>query len=563
MLDIRGYRAGLPARPGSPGRLLSRALALACALTAVGCATPMTQVGSVTHEQIENEQLKQAQLAISYGEEQQLHLDEVAASLLRAAVPLCPDAVTTRAGFRFANTSAFKAEYVNASRALGFTDTLQVTGVVPGSPADRAGLKSGDRIVAINGGRLPLGESGVQKALDQLTNTDTHVLLTTHDSAGARDLVVAKDSVCNYNVIFVRDQVLNAFSDGHNVYVNSGIIRFTTNDDELATILGHEIAHNAMHHVDAQKQNVALGFLFGAVLDIVAMKAGVNTQGEFANDFAKYGSMVFSQDFEREADYVGLNLVAAAGRSTASSPNFWRRMAQEDPKSIMFATTHPTTAERFVRLDQLQGEIGRKLATGTPLRLALKNGTESQPLLMAHASTDHPRTVVATTAAANPPSPNAAKPLAKQQGSPAAITSLVDGGTRDTPRDPVRKSDPPPPKPAPKPPSILPQSNDRVAVAVVGAPSSDSARVAAITVFKRGQIYMDRHEWDKAESSFHEALLLDGSQAPYHAAFGDIEMVLAKWEEAEAEYTAAMLLDVMNQDYRVKVLEARRRKTQP
>jgi hypothetical protein len=522
----------------------------------------MTQIGSVTQEQVANEQLKQAQLALTYAADQQLHLDEVAAPLLRAAVPLCRDAVSTRIGVRVTNAPALK-DYEFAARALGFTDTLQITGVGKGSPAERAGLTSGDRIVAINGSRLPLGESGVQKALDQLTNADTRVLLTTHGSAGERDVVVAKDSVCNYNVVFVRSQDLNAFSDGHNVYVTSGIMRFTANDDELATVLGHEIAHNAMHHMDATKQNAAVGALFGAILDVVALKAGVNTHAEFANDFAKYGSMVFSQDFEREADYVGLYLVAAAGRSTASSPNLWRRMAQEKPGSIMFGTTHPTTAERFVRLDQLQGEIARKLGAGTPLRLALKNGTESRPLVLAHGPTDSPRTVVATTTPTKPTNPRAptTKPAARQQGSPAAVTSLVDPAARDAARTAPAKSDPP--KPAPKQPSVVPQSNDRVAVAVVGAPSSDSARIAAIGVFKRGQIYMDRHEWDRAESSFRETLLLDGSQAQYHSALGDIEMVLAKWEEAEAEYTAAMVLDVMNQDYRVKVLEARRRKGQP
>jgi tetratricopeptide (TPR) repeat protein len=150
------------------------------------------------------------------------------------------------------------------------------------------------------------------------------------------------------------------------------------------------------------------------------------------------------------------------------------------------------------------------------------------------------------------------------------MTSLVDPGTRDATRDSPQKVEPPKPAanapsraPAAKGPSVVPQSNDRVAVAVAGAPSSDSARLAGIAVFKRAQVYFDRHDWDKAESSFHEALLLDGSQAPYHAGLGDVEMVLAKWEEAEAEFTAAMLLDVNNQEYRAKVLEARRRKRQP
>jgi hypothetical protein len=41
--------------------------------------------------------------------------------------------------------------------------------------------------------------------------------------------------------------------------------------------------------------------------------------------------MTFSQDFEREADYVGMYLLARSGRQVAGAAGFWRRMAQESP----------------------------------------------------------------------------------------------------------------------------------------------------------------------------------------------------------------------------------------
>ena len=106
----------------------------------------------------------------------------------------------------------------------------------------------------------------------------------------------------------------------------------------------------------------------------------------------------------------------------------------------------------------------------------------------------------------------------------------------------------------------MPRSDDRVAVAIVGAPANDSARIAAISTFNFGKAYSERHEWGKAEEWLQKTLLLDGSMAEYHAALGAVEMVLGKWEEAEAEYTAASLIDVLNPEYRAQIIEARRRK---
>jgi tetratricopeptide (TPR) repeat protein len=104
------------------------------------------------------------------------------------------------------------------------------------------------------------------------------------------------------------------------------------------------------------------------------------------------------------------------------------------------------------------------------------------------------------------------------------------------------------------------ESDDRIAVAIIGAPESDSARAAAVKAFEAGDIYVSRHEWREAETLFKQALRLDGSVAQYHAALGEVEMILGKWEEAEAEFTAASLLDLENKAYRERVMEARRRK---
>lgn len=526
-------------------------------LSAAACATPMTQIGSVTREQIEDEQLKQQELALRAALDQQVRLDNVAAPLLKAAVPLCSDALTTRFGFNFANDQSFKPELWQAARMIGFSDTLAITGIAPGSAAERAGLTVGDRILGMNGDDAPLGRNAAEDLRARLARDASPIVLKTRHDSVERTVTVAREPSCAYSVLALKDDQLNAFADGKNVFITSAMLRFADSDDELSTVVGHEIAHNAMHHIDAQKKNSMLGALFGAILDVAAATQGVNTQGSFTKDFAALGSVVFSQDFEREADYVGLYIVAASGRPIGSAANLWRRLAQESPGSIKFASTHPTTAERFVRLSQWQGEIEHKIGTGQPLALALRNGQQSAPLQLAKVQpADAKRTVASGTV----PARDGAK---SSKGTAARATSQASAALTNT--DPRSSADRPQvtaglPRKTQSAPSMLPQSDDRVAVAIVGAPASDSAQIAAVGVFDAAMIAFDRHEWLKAEELFRRALRLDGSMATYHAELGAVEMVLEKWEEAEAEYTAASLIDVMNQDYRTQLLEARRRK---
>jgi len=532
---------------------------------AQGCAAPITQVGSVTQEQIAVEQLKQQQLVIQSSFEQQQRLSDVAGPLLQAAAPICGDAVALRMGIRAMNRPAFPQAYREPARALGFSDTLQLVGVDRGSPAERAGLLMGDRVLSVNGEPLPLGDGAAAAFSDRARRSTGRVALSVLRDSAVRTAFVQRDTVCDYEVTTVRNDTLNAVSDGKRVVVFSSMMRFVGDDDELAAVVGHEIAHNAMHHIDSKMKNALMAGFFGLLLDVAAATQGLNTQGSYTREFAAAGAMVFSQDFEREADYVGINIMAAAGRNPAAAARLWRRMAQESPGSIKLATTHPTTAERFVRLDQYQKEIATRLAGGQPLRLALKNGQQSAPLYAVH-SVPADVTMAHRTVAAGP-EPNLG--VAKTTTAPAKVVgSESRGDSRTALTGTSSRSDRGQSQIAanaatgttPRPTGRVPQSDDRVALAVIGAPLSDSAEAAAVEAFAVGKNFVDRHDWSLAEEWLKKALRLDGSVAEYHATLGEVEMVLAKWEEAEAEYTAASLIDVGNAQYRAQILEARRRK---
>ena len=70
-----------------------------------------------------------------------------------------------------------------------------------------------------------------------------------------RNLLVSlsPEPVCDYRAILAAQENVNAYADGENVYVTRGMMRFAETDDELALVIAHEIAHNAMNHIDAQR----------------------------------------------------------------------------------------------------------------------------------------------------------------------------------------------------------------------------------------------------------------------------------------------------------------------
>lgn len=376
---------------------------LACTLpmlALVACPAPVTQQGSVTASELRQEEFRQQQLVVRSQLADQQRVNDVGYPLLRSALALCGlEARTTQTGLRFANVWSFSKEYQPAARAMGFSDTLVVAVVAKGSAAERSGLAVGDRLVGVSDELAPLGPDAVTRfgqQLDRMRNLDDSFHFTVrHGSiepvlssapapdsvtpaAGAaasvpRDVAIAvkPDSACKYDLYALKTDMLNAWADGENVYVTSAMLRFA-NDDELAVVLSHEISHNAMGHIQAKKKSARIGGFFGAIIDVAAATQGINTGGAFSNEMAQAAAMKFSQDFEREADYVGLYVLARAGRPFANAPDLWRRMATESPASIKFASSHPTTAERFIRLEKTVAEIQAKQAAGQPLMPELK-----------------------------------------------------------------------------------------------------------------------------------------------------------------------------------------------
>ncbi|MDJ0947965.1 MAG: M48 family metallopeptidase [Alphaproteobacteria bacterium] len=354
------------------------------ALLALGlyACTPTTLAPEVTSAEEEQEIREQQKLVIDRRIQDGARVRQAGFPLLRDAVDYCGDKTAPRHGFLARTAADFdKDERALATELYGLGELPKVLSVAKGAPADQAGLLVGDVIVAIDGRRLSSASAGsaytppnTRERMDELIDKAAYQPLTfrveREDSidGSAIQIVSTPAKVCDYEFSVKVDDSVNAFADGKRIILTTGMLRFIETESELDAVLAHELAHNAMGHVDARMTNAAIGSGVGLAFDILAAVAGVNTQGGFSKIGANIGGGAFSQSFEAEADYVGLYIMAQADKDYQDAPRLWRRMATANPDSIVHASTHPTTAERFVALKKAIAEIDRKKEAGEPLK---------------------------------------------------------------------------------------------------------------------------------------------------------------------------------------------------
>lgn len=177
---------------------------------------------------------------------------------------------------------------------------------------------------------------------------------------------------CVYPVEIESKGVLNAYANGQKMVVDAKMMDFLASDDELAAVVAHEYAHNLMNHVGNTQQNVMAGGLLGTVADMLAASQGIDSGGQFGKLGAQGAHMMYSKDFEREADYVGMYILYLAGYNIDNVAGMWRRMSVENPNSIYVGSTHPVNPERYLLLQKTAEEIKAKKASGQNIQPALK-----------------------------------------------------------------------------------------------------------------------------------------------------------------------------------------------
>ncbi len=162
----------------------------------------------------------------------------------------------------------------------------------------------------------------------------------------------------DWEVNVITSDTINAWCmAGGKIAVYTAIVeKLNLNDDEIAFILAHEIAHALREHVrEQQSQNMIKNGLIG-----VASIFGVdNTILSVADLVANVGvTLPFSRSHESESDEIGLELAYMAGFNPDGAASLWRKMQENSGNGgLEFLSTHPSHESRIENLQALANKL--------------------------------------------------------------------------------------------------------------------------------------------------------------------------------------------------------------
>ena len=164
-----------------------------------------------------------------------------------------------------------------------------------------------------------------------------------------------------FNVI--EDDQVNAWCmPGGKVVVYTGILPVTRDDEGLAVVLGHEIAHAVARHGSERMSHGLLYQMGGIALSEAVKTRPAATQELFIQSYgmgAQIGVLLpYSRLHEREADRLGLIFMAMAGYKPSAAVDFWTRMsaAKEGASPPELLSTHPADATRIRYIEEMLPE---------------------------------------------------------------------------------------------------------------------------------------------------------------------------------------------------------------
>jgi metalloendopeptidase OMA1, mitochondrial len=211
---------------------------------------------------------------------------------------------------------------------------------------------------------------GLQAAQDVLKKEkESHDALQTERvrRIGRRIAVAANRTDYKWEFHLIEKDVVNAFClPGGKVFVYTGILNLATSNEELAAVMGHEIAHALERH-GGERVSMALMAQLGGAAASAALGASVSpAAGQVFNQAYGLGSQVgvllpHSRVQESEADEVGMILAAKAGYEPRGALSLWRKMdayaKSKGQNAPAWLSTHPSSEQRIQDIQAKMGAI--------------------------------------------------------------------------------------------------------------------------------------------------------------------------------------------------------------
>mgnify|MGYP001814662810 FL=1 len=181
----------------------------------------------------------------------------------------------------------------------------------------------------------------------------------------------------NWEVVVFKDEDANAFAlPGGKIGVNTGLLKVAENQDQLATVIGHEVMHVLSNHANERvSQKFAVEQGLGLISAAASPQTGTGkTLMGLLGVGAQFGVLLpYNRIQESEADLLGLDLMAKAGFDPRESTKLWINMGRSGGgQPPQFLSTHPSHASRIsdlqkhmpvaLRLQEQARQLGKRPA---------------------------------------------------------------------------------------------------------------------------------------------------------------------------------------------------------
>jgi hypothetical protein len=328
-------------------------LCLALALLA-GCQT--TRLSEEERERRRQEELAHKKEYLKGIQSAEESVYESLRGLGESVADFNPDEAVGFSGAIFATKRFYPEDLEEAVEAGYLGDYVSIRYVIEGSPADRAGLLVGDRLLFLNGVKAPKGERATHFVVGKMRTIwrvdEPNELLIERNGAEIGVAVEAEKSAF-YSVVVTPFLVEGVVAEGRALYFSSKTLE-GLDEEELDYLCAFALVQNVMKHARMKGQNEFLG----GMLDMAAAVYGVNTAGIFGS----LGRNAHKAGFLIESDLLALYALASAGIDISGYPEFWEETFSKSPKGI-----DRIAQQRLDAMRQVIREIEDKRAKGEPI----------------------------------------------------------------------------------------------------------------------------------------------------------------------------------------------------
>ena len=272
-------------------------------------------------------------------------LNRVGGTLLMANASLCRNHVRHLLGFSASNKYSYSLPMASAaSRFHGFDERLQVTNVIEGSGARKAGLRKGDILLTIEGRPVPSGpaaEREIVKLLAPIIEKRTSIKMTVLRNDNAKAIQIPLVLACGFRVELGHTDNISAFSDGQRILVTRGMMHFVRNDTELAFVIAKEMAHNVLNHARTLHTTEGNRIIIDNLIQLTPNPAVASAPAE-----------PMTEQYDLDSDTLGLAMALRAGFEIDPATDFWKRLSRASPASnpASYTALHPNSQARLERM---------------------------------------------------------------------------------------------------------------------------------------------------------------------------------------------------------------------